>query len=173
MSHGAIFWRADNGCARPEISQSQVLSTFFSQNPFVYPTCTFSRNHPPLSDITPQGCGRNSQTKPICASNQLNGPPRAGADRISDRYAPYGIFFNLKRSAIWPKISRKTDREFSICKSFKRKPIGLLLFSSIIIITYFFIKINKSVPGGPIGKFSLFIFIIPKNLYFVKGRTDA
>ena len=53
----------------------------------------------------------------------MNGPPRAGADRISDRQAPYGIFFNLKWPAIWPKISRKTDR--------------LIIILSHYIISYF------------------------------------
>ena len=40
----------------------------------------------------------------------MNGPPTGGQDRVSDRYTPYGIFFNLKRPTIWPKISRKADR---------------------------------------------------------------
>ena len=101
--------------------------------------------------------------KPICAPNQMNGPPRAGADRVSDRQAPYGIFFSLKRSDIWSKISRKADRESSYDRFISVKPIGLLLFSSIIIITYFFIKINRSVPGGPIGNFSLLFLLYQKK----------
>ena len=107
----------------------------------IFPKPSTPRRHRP-----PPGAIGNPEQTPICDSNQMNGPPRAGAARVSDRHTPYGIFFNLKRSAIWPKISRKADRESSICKSFERKPIGLLLFSPIIIISYFFIKIN---PNGP------------------------
>ena len=153
---------------KPEFSKSQVFSYFFSQNSHVLALRTFSRNHPPPADSnicsTPssEAIG-NPKQNPICASNQMNGPPRAGADRISDRYTPYGIFLNLKRPSIWPRFSRKADRESAYGRFIDVKPIGLLLFSPIIIISYFFIKIKF-----PIGKNGVY-FYYTKKILFCQG----
>ena len=129
---GAFFGGPTMAVPGPKFHKVKSFQHFFRKISLSSPQRHFPETvHP--SETLPLARGdRESAHNPICASNQMNGPPRAGADRFSDRHTPYGIFFNLKRSGIWPKISRKADR--------------LIIILSHYIISYFFIKIN---PIGP------------------------
>ena len=89
--------------------------------------------------------------KPASMWYNSNGVQRAGVGRPgpnSRSVPPYANFLLLLATFIWPQFfpksqtPRKADRESAYVRFICVKPIGLLLFSSIIIISYFFIKIN-------------------------------
>ena len=138
----------------PKFHKVKSFQHFFRKILVFSPHGHFPETIHPSKTSPRRGAAGTPEQNPICDSNQMNGPPRAGADRFSDRHTPYEIFFNLKRLAICAKFSRKADR--------------LIIILSHYIISYFFIKINRSVPGGPIGKFSLY-FYYTKKFFFCQG----
>ena len=149
-SHGVIFWRADNGRISPNFQKVKCFQQNFRKILVFSPRGHFPEIIHPSATSPRRGAAGTPRQNPICASNQMNGPPRAGADRFSDRHTPYGIFFYWKRSGIWPKISRKADRLIIILSHYnyniffyKNQPDRSSFSRSVkmpfsFIITYFF-----------------------------------
>ena len=150
----------------PKFHKVKSFQHFFRKFLVFTPHAHFPEIVHPSATSPRRGAAGTSKQNPICAPNQMNGPPRVGADRISDRQVHMENFSVESDPIIWPRISRKADRESAYGRSICIKPIGLLLFSPIIIITYFFIKIN------PIENFSFFN-IIPKKFLFVKAAPTV
>ena len=90
-------------------------------------------------------------------------------------YAKFSVLLaTFHMAQIFPESAPSSDRDdlaahMPIQKVETDRP--LLLFSAIIIITYFFIKIKRSALINPIGLKMVFFTIIPKNFFKVKQAT--
>lgn len=127
----------------PEFSKSQVLSKYFHQIFCVRLSHTFSRKSPPPVDgvMSTSSEATGTRHNPIWPSILLKGPRWNVPDRVRRTWTHMAFFSVESDRPICSAKFPKTPYGRSVCV----KPTGLLLFSPIIIITYFFIKVKRPV----------------------------